>query len=328
MGVTTGAPPRTTRAALHATGAVLRDTRRRLRGHDLALTSAAATFYSALTVVPSVLVAVSLAGVLLGRDRTAGYGERLTSTLPVAMGAGRGTDALLQAGLALTPVGVVLAVFMGTAYGEGLSRAFARFAPLPDDARPPTWWVRATTLPLLGLAPLLLSGLLVASPTLAAINGRPGGWGRALATYLSLTLVWVLLWAPLTWTYRVVGPGRPSWRAAFTGAVVASAFVSGFLQGFLVFLAIPFDLGRPFGGLTGVGVASSLLLWLWVLHAVVLVGYSLTWATHARLGVSTRRDADVGGLREAPGPHAPPREDEQRDRGGRHEPDRERRPAP
>jgi len=262
--------------------AVLRDTRRRLRGNDLALRSAAATLYGALAVVPSILVAVALSGVLLGRDGTARYGERLASTLPAAMGAGRGTDALVDAGLALTPLGVVLAVFMGSAYGEGLSRAFVRFAPVSDEVRQPTWWLRVVTLPLLGLAPLLLSGLLLASPTLASISDRSGVAGRLLAAYLSLTLVWVLLWAPLTWTYRVVGPGRPSWRSAFVGAVVAGAFVSGFLQGFIVFLAVPVDLGRPFGGLTWVGVASALLLWLWVMHAVVLVGYALTWAVDRR----------------------------------------------
>jgi membrane protein len=257
---------------------VLREVRLRLHGLDLALTSAAATLYGALAVVPSLLVAIALSGDLLGDDATARYGERLASTLPAAMGAGRGADALVEAGLGLGPLGIVLAVFMGSAYGEGLSRAFVRFAPVPDDARPPAWWLRLVTLPLLGLAPLLLSGLLLASPTLARINERPDGAGRLLAAYLSLTLVWVLLWAPLTWTYRVVGPGRPSWRSALVGAVVAAAFVSGFIQGFIVFLAVPVDLGRPFGGLTGVGVASALLLWLWVMHAVVLVGYCLTWA--------------------------------------------------
>lgn len=274
-------------ARVRAVRAVLADTRQRLRGRDLTLTSAAASLYGALAVVPSLLVAVSLSGVVLGRDRTADYGSRLAQTLPTAMGAGRGADALVAAGLALTPVGVVFAVFMGTAYGEGLSRAFVRFAPPRAGERPPTWWVRAATLPLLGLAPLLLSGLLVASPTLASIDARTGPWGRLLAAYLSLTLVWVLLWLPLTWTYRLVGPGRPSWRASFTAAVTAAAFVSGFLQGFIVFLAVPVDLGRPFGGLTGVGVASALLLWLWVLHAVVLVGYALAWAVDARLRRST-----------------------------------------
>lgn len=265
--------------------AVLRDTRARLTGKDLVLASAAASLYGALAVVPSVLVAVSLSGVLLGRDRTAGYGDSLADSLPGAMDAGRGALALVDAGLALTPLGVVLAVVMGSAYGDGLSRAFTRFAPVPDDTHRPAWWLRAVTLPLLGLAPLLLSGLLVAVPTLVAVNESSPPAGRLLAAYLSLTLVWLLLWAPLTWTYRVVGPGRPTWRAAFTGAVVAAAFVSGFVQGFLVFLAVPVDLGRPFGGLTGVGVATVLLLWLWVLHAVVLVGYALTWAVDGRRAV-------------------------------------------
>jgi len=165
--------------------------------------------------------------------------------------------------------------------------------------------LRAATLPLLGLAPLLLSGLLVASPTLASINGRSGVWGRLFAAYLSLTLVWVLLWAPLTWTYRVVGPGRPSWWAAFVGAVVSGAFVSGFLQGFIVFLAVPVDLGRPFGGLTGVGIATALLLWLWVMHAVVLIGYALTWSVDEALGRPSGAAGD-GGPADVPRCGGPP----------------------
>jgi membrane protein len=91
----------------------------------------------------------------------------------------------------------------------------------------------------------------------------------------------VLTWLPLTWTFRVVAPTRPRWRSAFGGAVVTGAFVSGFLQGFVLFLSLPVDLGRPFGGLTGVGVVSALLLWLWVLHVVVLIGYALTRAVDA-----------------------------------------------
>jgi membrane protein len=135
---------------------------------------------------------------------------------------------------------------------------------------------------MLGLAPLLLAGLLLTAPWLASTADSSAA-GVALASYVSLTLIWVLLWLPLTWTFRVVGPGRLEWRAAFAGAVVTAAFVSGFLQGFLLFCSLPIDLARPFGGLPGVGVACALLLWLWVLHAVVLVGYAFTWALHAVL---------------------------------------------
>lgn len=257
---------------------VLAGTRRRLQGRDLALGSAGATLYGALAVVPSLLAAIALAAVLLGRSDVRRYGRLLAGTLPQAMGAPAATDRLVSAGLELSPVGVTLAVVMGSAYGDGLSRAFQRVAPAPDPegARPPAWWLRAATLPLLGLAPLMLAGLLVATPFLAHVNDSSGTAGVALASYLSLTLVWILTWLPLTWTFRVVAPGRPRWRSAFAGAVVTGAFVSGFLQGFLLFLALPVDLGRPFGGLAGVGVVSALLLWLWVLHVVVLVGYAFT----------------------------------------------------
>jgi membrane protein len=172
---------------------------------------------------------------------------------------------------------------MGSAYGEGISRALARFAPVEPGAKRRALWLRVVTLPLLGLAPLLLAGLLLAAPWLGQTASRGSVAGVALASYVSLTLVWVLTWLPLTWTFRVVGPGRPSWRAAFLGALVTGAFESGFLQGFLLFCSLPLDLGRPFGGLLGVGVACALLLWLWILHAVVLIGYALTWALHGLL---------------------------------------------
>ena len=256
-------------------------------GHDLSLASAGAALYGALCVVPSVLVAVGLAQLLLGREALQRYGGALADTLPTAIGADQAAHRVIDAGLTLSPAGIVFAVVMGSAYGEGLRRALARFAPVDPDVGPPRLAVRAATLPLLGLAPLLLAGLLLTAPWLGRTADRSGA-GVALASYVSLTLVWVLTWLPLTWTFRVVGPGRLQWRAAFVGAVVTGAFVSGFLQGFLLFCSLPIDLARPFGGLAGVGVACVLLLWLWVLHAVVLVGYAFTWALHAVL-----RDEDL-----------------------------------
>jgi membrane protein len=259
-----------------------RDTRRRLEGHDLWLASAGAAFYGALCLVPSILVAISLAQVVLGRDRLHRYGAALADALPHAIGADVGALRLLDAGTTLTPIGVVFAVVVASAYGEGTSRALTRFAPVDPDAKAPAVWLRVATLPMLGLAPLLLAGFLLTAPWLG--RTASGGYGGlALASYVSLTLIWVLAWVPLTWTFRIVGPGRLSWRAAFLGALATGAFISGFLQGFLLFCSLPIDLARPFGGLLGVGVACALLLWLWILHAVVLVGYSFTWAVQGML---------------------------------------------
>jgi len=287
------------RAALRR---VLARTRTTVRRRDLALTSAGAALFGALAVVPSMLVAVSLAGVLLGEDAVRGYGRRLADSLPSAMGAPAAVEQVLGAGLALSPLGVFFAVFMGSAYGDGLSRALLRYAPVADGERQGGLLLRAATLPLLGLAPLMLCGMLVASPGLARLVDREGVGGVALASYLSLTLVWVLTWAPLTWTFRVVGPGHPSWRSALVGAVVTGAFVSGFLQGFLVFLALPVDLGRPFGGLAVVGITTGLLLWLWVLHAVVLVGYAFTWALDTAWGTAREVVLDLPEQAPADGP--------------------------
>jgi membrane protein len=283
-----GRPPLTRRARLVR---ILRDTRARISATDLTLCSAGATLFGALAVVPARLAAIALAAIVIGRDDVHRYGTALAGTLPTAMGAGSAADSVVDAGLALSPSGVVLAVLLGTAYGDGLSRAFVRVTPPAADIeppdRPPVWYLRAATLPLLGLAPLMLTGLLVCAPGLARINDRSGAAGVLLASYLSLTLVWLLTWLPLTWTFRVVGSQvghRFRWRSAFVGAVATGAFVSGFLQGFLVFLSLPIDLARPFGGLAGVGVACALLLWLWVLHAVVLVGYAFTRALDAEAG--------------------------------------------
>ena len=143
------------------------------------------------------------------------------------------------------------------------------------------------TLPLLGLAPLLLLALLLVTPAVSDLMQGNELVGILSASYLGLNAIWVITWLPLTWAFRVVAPGRPSWRAALIGGVVTGAFISGFLQGFTLFLALPFDLGRPFGGLVIVGVTSALLLWLWVLHVVVCIGYTLTWAVDARLTVTS-----------------------------------------
>jgi membrane protein len=267
---------------------VLGQTRHELVGRDLALASAGATLYGALAVIPSFLVAIAVAGLVLGHDTLARYGRQLADTVPSAVGAGTWVSALFGAGLSLSPVAVVFAVFMGSAYGRGLSRALRRFAPSLGEASaegelPPSWWSRALTLPLLGLAPLLLLALLLGTPAVSHLQRRDGLLGIAGASYLGLNLIWVITWLPLTWTFRVVASGRPSWRAALIGGIVTGAFISGFLQGFTLFLALPVNLGRPFGGLTSVGVTSALLLWLWVLHVVVCIGYTFTWSVDAVL---------------------------------------------
>ena len=71
-------------------------------------------------------------------------------------------------------------------------------------------------------------------------------------------------------------PGRRGGAGALdgarrVGALFTAACLSGFLQGFVLFLALPLDLGAPFGGLAVVGGVVAVGLWLFLLHLVVLV---------------------------------------------------------
>ncbi len=249
----------------------------------LAHDAAVATLYGAITAVPTALVAVRVATGVLGEQQVDAFGDALASALPEGSGpaAVRG---LVAAGQLITLPTVVLALDAGSAYGLGLS-ATMRAAVPPDEpvGRRPRWWVRATTVPLLGLGPLLLLALLGVAPLLDRLPATSGAAGTAAAVYISLTVVWVLTWAPLTWVFRVVGPGRPSLRAAFAGAVISGAFVSGFLQGFVLVHALPEGIARPFGGLLAATYVILLLLWAWVLHIVLLLGYAWAWAYDAGL---------------------------------------------
>ena len=60
------------------------------------------------------------------------------------------------------------------------------------------------------------------------------------------------------------------------GSFATGSVVAGFLQGFLLFLAIPVDWSLPFGGLPVFGAVAALTLWLYLIHVLVLVGYRLT----------------------------------------------------
>jgi membrane protein len=68
---------------------------------------------------------------------------------------------------------------------------------------------------------------------------------------------------------------RSRWRPLLLAGFGTGAFLSGFLQGFVLFLAIPVEWSLPFGGLPIFGAVAALALWLYALHLLVLLGYRL-----------------------------------------------------
>jgi membrane protein len=175
----------------------------------------------------------------------------------------------------------VLTVLPISLYGEGIRRALLRFSPATD--RFTAWRGRLLSLPLLLVAPLLLYPLLLVGRLLAELAQTPGpgaAIGGFAAGYYS---VLAALTVPVIWVFRVVAADRLGWRAVLIGAVLTAASLSGFLQGFVLFLSLPLDLGAPFGGLTVVGGVVAVGFWLFLLHLVLIAGWLLTGALDARV---------------------------------------------
>ena len=255
--------------------------RDRLRGRDTALIAAGLTFYAGIAVVPGLVLSLGLTSWLTSAETVRELTGRLADVLPAELGAPDALDRLARAGTDLSPVEALLTLLPISLYGEGLRRALLRFSPAHD--RFTAWRGRLLSLPLLLLAPLLLYPLLLVGRLLAELADTPGAGaaiGGFAAGYYSVLFALTL---PLVWVFRVVAAGRLRWRAVVAGALFTAASLSGFLQGFVLFLALPLQLGAPFGGLTVVGGFVAVSFWLFLLHLVLIGGWLCTEALDARL---------------------------------------------
>ena len=263
------------------TRAVLAGARRLLLGRDLALIAAGLTFYAGIAVVPLLLVAVRLTALVTSAEEVRALTARLTELLPTPLGAPEAGERLVAAGVRLDLLGFVLAVVPLTFYGEGLRRALLRFSQRRENLT--GWRGRLLTLPLVVATPVLLYPLLLAARVMADL-AREDGFGPVLGRFaVGYYTVLFVLTVPILWGFGVVAGGSHRWGALVSGALFTAACLSGFLQGFVVFLSLPLDLGAPFGGLVVVGAMVAIGFWLFLLHLVLIAGWLCTEALDARL---------------------------------------------
>ncbi|MFC4067918.1 YhjD/YihY/BrkB family envelope integrity protein [Actinoplanes subglobosus] len=284
----------------------MREILRPLRGKDVALHAAAITFYSGIAVVPAALLAVWVTGLAVGAERVRRLTGGTLDALPDEIGAPRALAALIDAGLTLTPTLALASLLPATLYGEGLRRAFAsiarpgeKSAARPGEkstARPGErligWRGRVLWLPLLAATPALLLSLLLALPTTSGLWVR-GGWWSVLAVALSFLAIWLLLTPVVIWVFRYVAPGRPPWLPTVLIGSFTAANLSGFLHGFVLFTALPLDLGVPFGGLDEVGAVVAIGLWLYLFHVVLLTGFAVTRTVESYLSDDSARSPNA-----------------------------------
>lgn len=238
------------------------------------------------------MLAFGLTAWLSSPERVSDLGERLARLLPAELGAPDAVSRLVEAGIGLSPLGGVLALLPMSLYGEGLRRALLRFGRRQEGMT--GWRGRLAALPVPLITPVLLYPLLLTVPVMADLAETGGFLANVARVAVGFYAVLGALTIPLAWGFQVVGGGRVRWPALAAGALFTAACLSGFLQGFVLFLALPLDLGAPFGGLDVVGGVVALGLWLFLLHLVLLCGWL---ATQSLDDLLARRSAARAGQR-------------------------------
>ncbi len=254
--------------------AVLRGLGKTFPASDLALWAAGATFFGLIGIVPLVMLSLRLAAVFIGPVGVTSGVESALTGIPDGHGTPAALQTLTATALGLSWVQVAVLLFPASLYGEGLRRAFLQLSAHEGDALT-GWRGRLGLVPVVAAAPVLVLALLAAAPVVAPLYAA-GGARLALGVVIAFHVVWIVVSVTLALIYRVVAAGRIRLRALLLGSFASGSVLAGFLQGFLLFLAIPVEWSLPFGGLPIFGAVAALGLWLYLLHVLVLVGYRLT----------------------------------------------------
>ncbi len=252
--------------------------KRALRGRDVTLWAAGLTFFAIIATVPMLLLLLRGAAVVLGEGAIVDRARQLGAALPGAHDVTAALDGLATAAVDASWLVLLTALLPASLYGEGLRRGLNQVADRPVT-RLTGWAGRLGFLPVLVFGPALLALPLAFVPVVAPLY-QEGGWSTVLGVVLSFHVDWVSVSVTVSLIVALTGPTVLPVRAALVAGFAIGAVLTGFLHGFLVFLAIPVDWSIPFGGLDAVGVVAALALWLFALHTVLLLGYRTALSTH------------------------------------------------
>lgn len=251
------------------------EVRKTFPGSDLALWAAGATFFGVIGLVPLALASLWAVGALVGHDTVRSAMEAAIGGLPSGHGTPEALRTLTSVALSMPWWQALVVLFPASLYGEGLRRAFLQMTSAPDTLT--GWRGRIGLLGVAAGAPFLVLAVLASAGYVGPLYAAGGAslvWGIVVAFHIVFASVSVALIG----VFGLIGPGRLRLRPLLIGAFGTGAIVAGFLQGFVLFLAIPIPWSAPFGGLPIVGAVSALALWLYLLHILVLCGFRVTVA--------------------------------------------------
>ena len=247
---------------------------------------AALSYYTVFSLAPLLLIAISVAGLVFGRDAAQGA---VVDQLHGLIGR-QGSEAIQELlknvskpseGVLATLTGIVVLMIGATSVFAELQDDLNRIWQVPVPRKVSTWWAWLRTR-ILSIGLILAMGFLLlvslaasaAFDAFAALSTSPiAGW-ESLVHAINLAVSFVLTSALFAMIYRFMPQATIEWRDVGIGALVTAAL---------------FSIGKTLIGLyigksalaSGFGAAGSLavlLAWVYYSAQIFLFGAEFTWA--------------------------------------------------
>ncbi|MER6200613.1 YihY/virulence factor BrkB family protein [Streptomyces sp. NPDC001586] len=268
-----GGPPAPATALVARTRAALRSTAVRVWTDNLADHAAALTYYALLALLPALVIAVSLVGLLGGATRDRLIAD-LTAYAPpqsaqVLQDALDGLSTEHSSMWALLLSGVASALWSACSYLAVFRRALHTMHRVPDTRRP----LRTAHMLLINAA--LLLTLLVVGAAGLVMSGPPARWAARAAGGGPDTIAllrWPVLLVVVTLLVLVLfrtGPAQSRGvRQGLAGGVLAALLWLAASALFTLYTELD-TYGRLYGSLAGIVV---FVVWLWFANLALLTG--------------------------------------------------------
>lgn len=242
---------------------------------DLSLIAAGVAFFALLSLVPAMVAALSLYGLVASREDAARLLNDLTETMPsearqvvrdqlVAIVETNG--ARLSAGFVL---GLVVALWGASTAMQHLLTALTRVYDEHEDRSYARLRGRALAMTMAGIAFLGVAiALLTVAPTWMESVGGSGA--RVAMSALRWPVLLALMMAAVAFAFRY-GPDRAGarWRWVSWGSTTATLLWLGASAGFSMYASHFGSYNKTYGSMAGVVV---LMLWLYITALCVLLG--------------------------------------------------------
>jgi membrane protein len=258
---------------------------------------AALSYYTVFSLAPLLLIAISVAGLVFGRDAAQGAVVDQLDGLIGETGARAVQDLLRNvakpsAGIVATITGLVVLVIGATSVFAELQDDLNRIWQVPTRQKVSTWWAWLRTR-LLSVGLILAMGflLLVSLAASAAFDAFAAWSTSALAGWetlvhgINFVVSFVLTTALFAMIYRFMPQATIEWRDVGIGALVTAFLFS--IGKYLIGLYIGKSaLASGFGA---AGSLAVLLAWVYYSAQIFLFGAEFTWAYAHAFG--SRQDA-------------------------------------